>query len=265
MGSRRFYTWAAPLAAGLALAQTKLAKEPISSIPPSEGAQMYFYYCASCHGEEGKGDGPASKALKLPATDLTTLARNNNGEFPVLRVLTTLGRIQGGTRAHGNEDMPIWGDLFRASQHGEAIAQLRLYNLTQFLEAIQEPAEKAAKPAKKKAIAKPFVTSVDASSGGAMYRAYCSSCHGMAADGNGPMAPLMKVQPTDLTALARIYKGKFPTEYIAGVLGLRPARAAHGSADMPVWGDAFRQGGDDPARVQLRVYNLTKYLESVQR
>lgn len=87
----------------------------------------------------------------------------------------------------------------------------------------------------------------------------------MAGDGNGPMAPVMKVQPTDLTALARIHGGKFPELYIANVLGLMPGTAVHGSRDMPVWGDAFRGGGEDAVHVQLRIHNLTRYLESIQR
>ena len=41
--------------------------------------------------------------------------------------------------------------------------------------------------------------------------------------------------------------------------------AAHGSREMPVWGDVFRRkGGADQAQVKLRVHNLTSFIESLQ-
>jgi hypothetical protein len=42
------------------------------------------------------------------------------------------------------------------------------------------------------------------------------------------------------------------------------AEAAHGSRDMPIWGNVFRTM-DDPALIKMRLDNLTNYLESLQR
>lgn len=38
--------------------------------PASRGAQVFATHCATCHGAEGRGDGPAGAALNPPAADL---------------------------------------------------------------------------------------------------------------------------------------------------------------------------------------------------
>ncbi len=49
-----------------------------------------------------------SSELKSRPTDLTLLAKNNNGVFPV-QVLNEVIDGTRQTRAHGNREMPIWG------------------------------------------------------------------------------------------------------------------------------------------------------------
>jgi len=98
---------------------------------------MYHAYCAVCHGVEGKGDGPASAALKSQPSDLTTLAKRNAGRFPELRVF---GAINGDVRvtAHGSKDMPTWGTVFRQMEGGDvAGGKLRTRNLTKYIESLQ--------------------------------------------------------------------------------------------------------------------------------
>jgi cytochrome c553 len=43
----------------------------------------YIASCATCHGEDGKGNGPLSAELKTRPADLTVLAKKNNGVFPI--------------------------------------------------------------------------------------------------------------------------------------------------------------------------------------
>jgi hypothetical protein len=48
------------------------------------------------------------------------------------------------------------------------------------------------------------------------------------------------------------------------VAGVDKVPAGHGSAAMPVWGPVFKSQGDAQAAA-LRLQNLVKYLESIQR
>ena len=72
------------------------------------GKAAYLSSCAACHGEDAKGNGVLSPVLKTPPADLTTLARRNDGVFPIAAVNEI---IDGRTliAAHGTREMPIWG------------------------------------------------------------------------------------------------------------------------------------------------------------
>ncbi|HET8823864.1 MAG TPA: cytochrome c, partial [Terriglobales bacterium] len=98
------------LIAVLVYSQTKpeVKHVPAPSTSAASGKEMYKSYCASCHGEIGKGNGPAAEALKTPPSDLTQLSKNNSGKFPTERVISIL-RGQATVTAHGNRDMPVWG------------------------------------------------------------------------------------------------------------------------------------------------------------
>jgi mono/diheme cytochrome c family protein len=119
-------------------AKPEIKKVPATYTNPSSGRQMYDAYCASCHGQGGKGDGPAASALKMRPTDLTQLAAKNGGTFPDAHVVQV---IKGDliTTAHGSKDMPVWGPVFlNLAQHDSALAQLRIRNLTRYLASMQQ-------------------------------------------------------------------------------------------------------------------------------
>jgi len=110
---------------------------PPRSTPVGAGAEMYLNYCASCHGRDGTGTGPVSPALKARATDLTTLAARNHGEFPAERVKATIrGDLL--VAGHGSKDMPVWGPLFRYLGGGShAEVTVRIDNLTRYIQSLQ--------------------------------------------------------------------------------------------------------------------------------
>jgi mono/diheme cytochrome c family protein len=104
----------------------------------ASGKQTYREYCASCHGEDGKGIGPAASALKTPPSDLTTLAKRHAGKFPEEYVNEIL-RFGIPIQAHGSSDMPVWGPIFGArDKFNEVAVRRRIKNLCAYLATLQE-------------------------------------------------------------------------------------------------------------------------------
>ncbi len=117
---------------------TEIKKEPAPVTSASSGSEMYKSYCASCHGKDGKGDGPAVPALKTAPPDLTTLAKRNSGKYPALKV-TSILRGQEKLAAHGDQEMPVWGPVFSHLDVSvsSSVTDLRIRNLNRYLESLQ--------------------------------------------------------------------------------------------------------------------------------
>jgi mono/diheme cytochrome c family protein len=102
-------------------------------------------------------------------------------------------------------------------------------------------------------------------SGPQMFNNYCASCHGKSGQGNGPAASALKKGPADLTQLTTRNNGKFPEMAIFHVIE-EGGIAAHGSKEMPVWGDILRSvDGGAGEMTDLRIANLTTYIKTLQR
>jgi len=94
-------------------------------------------YCASCHGKDAKGDGPAAASLKSAPADLTGLAKRNGGKYPSDKV-TSILRGQANLVPHGDQEMPVWGPVFWKMSGGhEEVVQERIANLNKYLESLQ--------------------------------------------------------------------------------------------------------------------------------
>ena len=106
--------------------------------------------------------------------------------------------------------------------------------------------------------------------GAELYQQLCSSCHGVAGEGNGPVAPLVKIGVPDLTRVALRNGGEFPAEDVRRTIDGRFDRPAHGARDMPVWGWRFYNStnpndAQERARVDAMIDQLVAYLRSIQK
>lgn len=105
-----------------------------------------------------------------------------------------------------------------------------------------------------------------AASGKQMFIEYCAACHGSDGTGKGPAATALKKAPADLTTLSARNKGTFPEMHVYRFIQGEDEVAAHGSRDMPVWGSVFgSMHTQDSDMVQMRIANLTAYLQSIQK
>jgi mono/diheme cytochrome c family protein len=107
-------------------------------IRPVEGASIFRNYCAACHGLDGRGNGPVSKALKREVPDMTRLSQRNDGKFPAIHVRTIIMfGADSLLSAHGSKEMPIWGPIFHEIEFDQDLGNVRLENVTKYLESIQ--------------------------------------------------------------------------------------------------------------------------------
>lgn len=134
---------AAWLAIGLAFCGTAALAQPAVY---DAGKQEFMDNCASCHGVDGKGNGPLGNLLQRSPPDLTLLARNNQGVLPMNRLYEVLDGAN--VPSHGTRDMPVWGREYRieeaqrlreARRHFDepAVVRARILTLLEYISRIQ--------------------------------------------------------------------------------------------------------------------------------
>jgi mono/diheme cytochrome c family protein len=210
------------------------------------GKDSFDAYCASCHGTDGRGNGPVAGSLRNIPTDLTVLASRNGDSFPRERVAAVLMGTSRTVVAHGTRAMPIWGPLFRMFE-SDARTQVRIDNLVSYLEKLQVPSRQT-------------------NPGKDLFSASCAVCHGADARGAGPLAGELRRLPPSLTSYAARNGGVFPSERLRTIIDGRRLVGSHGTSEMPVWGDAFKRTRDglSEAAVKTRIDAIVKYLETIQ-
>ena len=130
--------WVLSLATGFPADQTTVPKNPDLIIRSVAGRDLFEFYCASCHGRDGKGAGHAAPALKVQPPDLTKLSERNRGIFPAARIEAVLrGETRLSTPAHGSSEMPVWGPIFKGLDNRDEVNAARIENLVKYLESIQ--------------------------------------------------------------------------------------------------------------------------------
>ena len=98
-----------------------------------------------------------------------------------------------------------------------------------------------------------------------LFRAHCAACHGPDGTGGGPLASALKTKAPDLTDIAKRNGGKFPADRVRRTILGDDVLQSHGSRDMPVWGPIFHQVEADQDFGNVRLENLVKYLQSIQK
>jgi len=109
------------------------------------GITEYELSCMSCHGVDGRGDGPDAQYLDTNPADLTQIKKANGGFFPADRVAMIIdGRAV--VAMHGVREMPVWGERYRrpiADADGtwdtERDARSRIEALVDYVESLQAP------------------------------------------------------------------------------------------------------------------------------
>lgn len=108
---------------------------------PIDGRTAFENDCASCHGNDARGGGNFGRQLIQQPPDLTLLAVNNGGIFPLNYVMST---IDGFARApHFSGAMPEFGagdmgDIVIVENDGLGTpVPMRLLALADYLESVQ--------------------------------------------------------------------------------------------------------------------------------
>ena len=87
----------------------------------AQGKKLYSMYCANCHGESGKGDGPAAKSLPVKSADHTNGALMNQISDKVLLEIIS----KGGNAAGKSAFMPAWGGQLKEKELLDLVAYIR--------------------------------------------------------------------------------------------------------------------------------------------
>lgn len=123
-------------------AQVLISVVPIPRVSPLSGPKMYAAYCAVCHGDKGKGDGPAALGLRTSPGDLTTIAKSNHGKFPTMHVYQVIYEGVPNPKNPRMYEMPAWRPLFHSicvvPPNCRAEIQMRVANLTSYIQSLQE-------------------------------------------------------------------------------------------------------------------------------
>lgn len=139
LGSLACAATAAALACAIGADDEAALPDPMLA---SLGSQTFQRYCASCHGADALGNGPAASALRTPPADLTRIAARRGGGFPDAEIATFIdGRFE--LAAHGTREMPIWGEQLESGYASGAardeVVRGRILTLVEYLKSIQQP------------------------------------------------------------------------------------------------------------------------------
>lgn len=112
-----------PLSTSIILMATAIAAAAL----PAEAGDLaaakasFTTFCVKCHGDAGKGDGPAAATLKTRPRDFTNCAQmtalTDDTLFKVIK--------DGGTAGNLSADMPAWKDGFEDPEIKDLVTYVR--------------------------------------------------------------------------------------------------------------------------------------------
>jgi mono/diheme cytochrome c family protein len=111
----RKLAWWGTLILVLVLAQAVKAQDK------AEGKKYYVTYCSGCHGETGKGDGPAAVSLPVKPTNHADGAAMNQLPDKVLGEIIS----KGGQAVGKSPFMPGWGSQLNDKQIRDVVSYVR--------------------------------------------------------------------------------------------------------------------------------------------
>jgi mono/diheme cytochrome c family protein len=87
----------------------------------SAGQETYVVNCASCHGDEGLGDGPAAGSLDPAPGDLRDTAQQAGDDYIYWRI------AKGGNFAPFNSSMPAWEGILSDDQIWQLVTYINTF------------------------------------------------------------------------------------------------------------------------------------------
>ncbi len=139
---------------------------PPGALDAAAGAALYAHNCASCHGQTGRGDGPAARGLSTAPPAIGTEAAMRSASPALTYRLVSVG-VRGTA-------MPAWSSKLTVAER---------WNIVAYLTSLHS-------------------TAGDVRAGEGLYFQRCASCHGAAGSGGGAYAHDLSTTPPGIGTLA---------------------------------------------------------------
>ena len=87
----------------------------------TEGRRMYLTFCSGCHGDSGKGDGPAANSLPVkPSNHTDGVTMNQLSDKFLFEIIS-----KGGSGVNTSPFMPAWGSQLKEKQIRDIVSYIR--------------------------------------------------------------------------------------------------------------------------------------------
>jgi mono/diheme cytochrome c family protein len=100
--------------------------------------------------------------------------------------------------------------------------------------------------------------------GPTLFMTYCAVCHGQGADGRGAHGAYLENAGSGLDKDREAERRCLPAGTRGNIIAGTES-SGHGTRQMPVWGPLFSEITSDRDYGKVRLYNVAKYLESIQK